>query len=34
MKHSAKWEKEFAERCERRFDELRQLYCEVYNHDM
>ena len=34
MKQTAKWEKEFAERFEVRFDELKQLYCEVYNHDL
>ncbi|HBE14881.1 MAG TPA: hypothetical protein DCY72_01340, partial [Ruminococcaceae bacterium] len=34
MKHTAQWEKEFADRFEARFDELKWLYCEVYNNDM
>jgi amylosucrase len=34
MKQTANWEQEFAERFEARFDEFRQLYCEVYNNDM
>ena len=34
MKQTAKWEKEFADRFEARFDELKWLYCEVYNNDM
>ncbi|MBQ3418328.1 MAG: amylosucrase [Ruminococcus sp.] len=34
MKHSAAWEKEFAERFEERFDEFKWLYCEVYNNDL
>lgn len=34
MKHSTKWEAEFAERFEKRFDELKYLYCEVYNNDL
>ena len=28
------WEKEFAERFAKVFDEFKWLYCEVYNHDM
>ncbi len=34
MKQTAKWEKEFADRFEVRFDELKGLYCEVYNNDL
>lgn len=34
MKSTAKWEKEFADRFEARFDELKELYCEVYNNDI
>ena len=34
MKASAKWEKEFAFRFEKHFDELKWLYCEIYNNDM
>ncbi|MBQ6413988.1 MAG: amylosucrase, partial [Ruminococcus sp.] len=34
MKASAKWEKEFALRFEKHFDELKWLYCEVYNNDI
>ena len=34
MNKSAKWEKEFVERFSKRYDELKWLYCEVYNNDM
>ena len=34
MKHAVTWEKEFAERFTQRFDELKRLYCEVYNNDL
>ena len=34
MKQTAQWKKEFADRFEARFDELKWLYCEVYNNDM
>ena len=34
MNASAKWEKEFAVRFEKHFDELKWLYCEVYNNDL
>lgn len=33
MNKSAKWEKEFVERFSKRYDELKWLYCEVYNND-
>lgn len=34
MNKSAEWEKEFVERLNKRYDELKWLYCEVYNNDM
>ncbi len=34
MKSTAKWEKEFADRFAARFDELKELYCKVYNNDI
>lgn len=34
MNKSAKWEKEFVQRFSKRYDELKWLYCEVYNNDM
>ena len=34
MKPSAKWDKEFTSRFQKHFDELKWLYCEVYNNDI
>ena len=34
MKLSAKWDKEFTSRFQKHFDELKWLYCEVYNNDI
>ena len=34
MKVENKWEQEFVRRFSTRFDELKWLYCEVYNNDM
>lgn len=34
MKISTKWEKEFVARFKKHFDELKWLYCEVYNNDL
>lgn len=34
MEHSEKWEDEFVKRLEKHYDELKWLYCELYNNDM
>lgn len=34
MEHSSKWEAEFVKRFKKHYDELKWLYCEVYNNDM
>ena len=34
MNKGAKWEQEFIDRFESRYDEFKWLYCEVYNNDM
>lgn len=34
MEHSEKWEAEFVKRFKKHYDELKWLYCEVYNNDM
>ena len=34
MEHSEKWENEFVKRLEKHYDELKWLYCELYNNDM
>lgn len=34
MGYSEKWEAEFVKRFEKHYDELKWLYCEVYNNDM
>lgn len=34
MEHSEKWEAEFVKRFKKHYDELKWLYCEVYNNDI
>ena len=34
MKSAPNWNKEFVQRFEARYDELKWLYCETYNNDM